>query len=143
MRAVRAARDRRSHVRTPRGRSPPCSRGGPSSLHGLCAHRTLQSNENQPCFFQPKDSLCFKKCIFATSGKHLTTESAGKAVVRETHSLIPAGGLPRVGGTAPPLPCPTFLSIKPSTSFIHLLQDLRANQAKSKLFFVVATLFFN
>ena len=99
MRAVRAARDRRSHVRTPRGRSPPCSRGGPSSLHGLCAHRTLQSNENQPCFFQPKDSLCFKKCIFATSGKHLTTESAGKAVVRETHSLIPAGGLPRVGGT--------------------------------------------
>ena len=36
---------------------------------------------------------------FATSGKHLTTESAGKAVVRETHSLIPAGGLHRAGGT--------------------------------------------
>lgn len=35
---------------------------------------------------------------FATSGKHLTTEGAGKVVVRETHSLIPAGGRHKAGG---------------------------------------------
>ena len=34
-------------------------RGRPSSLHGLWAHRTQRSNENQPHFFQPKDLLCF------------------------------------------------------------------------------------